>query len=360
MPNNRIFYAVQAVKIRPCQTNAAGNYIYGSEVIPRGIQSIGLNTNFNLEQAYQFGQLGLYSNIEEVPDVEITLNNILDGTRLLYNLALDGSGTLTAGSMSGPSLSNNLGLTQISDRRCDLALGIWDDTSIATTGSAQAYAVSSGTYVSSVSFKFANEGNFTEDLTLVSNNLRWQAATGGGITSFNSGLPGNEIKRIARRWSLDTTNSILPTGSGGGIGGLTATAGTVHINSITINCNIGREAINQLGLRAPYYRYINFPVEVTSEFAVTAVSGAQVNADDFNTQTGCSASAAANLANLPIKIFVCDPNSASTAYVFDLGTTNKLTSANQTGGDTGGGNVEISYSYQTFNTFSVSGVNNIS
>lgn len=360
MPNNRIFYAVQAVKIKPCQTNVAGNYVYGSEVVARGVQSIGINTNFNLEQAYQLGQLGLYSNIEEVPDVEITLNSILDGTRLLYNLSLDGSGTLSGSSMTGSSLSNGLGLTQISDRRCDIALGIWDESVIATTGSAQAYAVSSGAYVSSVAFNFNSDGNFTEDLTLVSNNLRWQPSTGGGITSFNSGLPGNEVKRIARRWSLDTTASVLPTGSGGGIAGLTATTSTVHINSITINCSIGRESINKLGVRAPYYRYINFPVEVTSEFSVTAVSGAQVNADDFSTQTGCSASAAGNLTNLPITIRVCDPNSASTAYVFDLGTTNRLTSANQTGGDTGGGNVEVSYSYQTFNSFSVSGVNNIS
>jgi hypothetical protein len=357
MPNNRIFYAVQAIKIKPCQASPTvpGTFVYGSEVVPRGIQSVGVNTNFNLEQAYQLGQLSLYSNIEEVPDIEVTINNLLDGTRLMYNLALDGSGTVTGGNMSATVNSNNLGLTQIADRRCDFALGIWDDTSVSTNGAATAYAVVTGAYVSSTSFKFSTDGNFTEDLTLVSNNLKWQSVTGGGITNFNSGLPGNDTKRIARRWSLDTTNSILPTGSGGGIGGLTASNATLHINSITLTCNLGRESIQQLGLRPPYYRYLNVPVEVTSEFNVTAVSGAQVNADDFSTQTGCSASAAANLANFPIKIYICDPNAATTAYVFDLGTKSKLTSANQSGGDTGGGNVEITYSYQTFNDFAVSG-----
>jgi hypothetical protein len=36
-----------------------------------------------------------------------------------------------------------------------------------------------------------------------------------------------------------------------------------------------------------------------------------------------------------------------------LGTKNKLTSVNYTGGDTGGGNVSVTYSYTTFNDFVV-------
>jgi hypothetical protein len=37
----------------------------------------------------------------------------------------------------------------------------------------------------------------------------------------------------------------------------------------------------------------------------------------------------------------------------DLGTKNKLTSVNYTGGDTGGGNATVTYSYQTFNFLKV-------
>jgi hypothetical protein len=350
MPNNRIFYAVQAVKMRPCQGTTS--YAYGTERVVRGIQSIGLNTSFKLDQAYQLGQLDLYSNIEEVPDVEITMQKLLDGTRLLYNIALDGSGIVSGALGSPTDGSNELNLTQISDRRCDVALGIWDDTSINTGGGSSTYALSSGTYVSSASYKFGNDGNFTEDVTLVGNNLKWNGSA--GITNFSSGLPGGETKQsVARRWSLDTTNSILPTGASGGIYGTFAN-GQLHINSVTLSCNLGREAINQLGQRAPYYRYINFPVEVTSEFEVTAVSGSQVNADDFISAAGCSAASSANLISKPIRIVLCDPTSTVSGYVFDLGSNNKLTSANQSAGDTGGGNVTVTYSYQTFNSFSVS------
>jgi hypothetical protein len=55
------------------------------------------------------------------------------------------------------------------------------------------------------------------------------------------------------------------------------------------------------------------------------------------------------LANKALKIALCD------GTVIDLGSKNKLTSVNYSGGDTGGGNATITYSYQTFNKLVVSG-----
>jgi hypothetical protein len=343
MANNRIFYAVQAVKMKPC-TSDASSTSYGSEVVLKGIQSVGITTNFNLEQVYQLGQLELYDNVEEVPDIEITLNKVLDGTRLVYNTATDGSN----------SSGNNLGLTQIADRRCDVALGIYDDTDVGASGAATYYVVCTGMYVSSVSYNLSTDGNFTEDVTLVGNHKKWSLSTGSGITSFNSGVVdnGSQNTKVARRSAFNKELSILPTGNNN----LPSTVGELHINSISLSCNLGRESINELGRRSPYYRYVNFPVEVTSEFEITATRGDQVDADDFGTLTGCTAASASNLTAKQIKIFVCSSNTNSVDYVFDLGTRNKLTSVNYTGGETGGGNSTISYSYQTFNDFKVSGV----
>ena len=39
--------------------------------------------------------------------------------------------------------------------------------------------------------------------------------------------------------------------------------------------------------------------------------------------------------------------------VVDLGSQNRLSSVNVTGGDVGGGNEQITYSYQNFNDFTV-------
>jgi hypothetical protein len=342
MANNRIYYAIQVVKMKPCRTDpATGTTTYGNERVLRGVQSVGMTTNFNLEQVYQLGQLDLYDNVEEVPDIEVTLNKVLDGTRALYNIATDGN----AGN------GNNLQLTEIGDRRCDVALGIYDDTDVDTSGSATTYVVCTGMYVSTVSYSLTSDGNFTEDLTLVGNHKKW-ANTTGGITNFSSGIATPETKKVHRRWSLDRTAlTVLPTGASGGLPGNFASG--LHVNSITLTCNLGREAINELGARSPYYRYVSFPVEVTSEFEITATDGDKVDADDFSSVAGCAAAASSNTTDKTIKVTICAINGAGTGYTVDLGTKNKLTSVNYTGGDTGGGNATVTYSFQTFNSFKV-------
>jgi hypothetical protein len=122
---------------------------------------------------------------------------------------------------------------------------------------------------------------------------------------------------------------------------------------------MGRESIFELGTRQPYYRYINFPVEVTSEFEVMSVSGEWVNATAKGYYTGTESSPTVandstpacnnrfNLQNETIFLETCEGTRIG------LGQKNKLTSVNYTGGDTGGGNVTMTYSYQNFNDFSV-------
>ena len=56
--NNRIFYAIQQVAIGRESDN--GYYIL------KGVQAVSMTTTFNLEQAFQLGQLEIYENIEGV------------------------------------------------------------------------------------------------------------------------------------------------------------------------------------------------------------------------------------------------------------------------------------------------------
>jgi hypothetical protein len=80
--NNRIFYSCQGVAIQGFQdtTVATGQMVHG-------LQSIGITTNFNLEQAFEIGQLEIYENIEGTPDVEVSLEKLLDGYDLVYHMA---------------------------------------------------------------------------------------------------------------------------------------------------------------------------------------------------------------------------------------------------------------------------------
>ena len=130
-----------------------------------------------------------------------------------------------------------------------------------------------------------------------------------------------------------------------------------HFQNISISCSLNRESINSLGSYSPYVRYANFPIEVTSEFEVTATDGDNVDANDFRNDLFCGSNKT-NIAGYPIRIALCDDakyNGVNTdnALLFDLGDKNTLTSVNYTGGDAGGGNATITYSFRNFNNFKI-------
>ena len=54
--NNRIFYACQVVGFKGMGDNST------SYRVAHGVQSVGITTNFNLEQAFELGQIQIYEN----------------------------------------------------------------------------------------------------------------------------------------------------------------------------------------------------------------------------------------------------------------------------------------------------------
>lgn len=348
MANNRIYYAIQQVRI-----GNASEYDTTNFPAVHGLQSVGITTNFNLEQVFEMGQLAIYQNVENVPDVEVTLNKVLDGYPLIYVLATEkGTGIasgLTATDASIPGRQN---------ARCDLELTIFPDSQISSSGTTiRNRVVCSGMYVSSVSYTFPVDGNFTEDVTLVGNNKVWGGTASGVFTNDDAPISASQI---GRRQFLNIENCRFPTqipgiscsgtnNSQGGGSGFAA-----HFQNITVSCDFGREAIQELGTFAPYHRYVTFPVEVTSEFEVLAISGDMINATEegyYSGFTGTEVAGASsarcegrhNLLDQTVYIETCEGTK------IDLGTKSKLTSVNYAGGDTGGGNVTVTYSYTTFN-----------
>jgi hypothetical protein len=354
MANNRIYYAIQQVKIGQID----GTPQSSAEAI-HGLQSVGITTNFNLEQVFEMGQLSIYQNVEEVPDIEVTLNKVLDGYPLIYTLA-----TETGSSVADNLTASSPDLPGRSNARCDLELSIFPDTFLSSSGTApRAVVVCSGMYVSSVSYTFPVDGNFTEDVTLVGNNKVWGTVTSGG--DFTNDDEPLSRSGVGRRQYLNMENCVFPTqipgidssgsnvalGNGSGFG--------AHFQNITVSCDFGREAIQELGTFAPYHRYVTFPVEVTSEFEVVSTVGDQINATESGYYAGLTGGSVVatgeedvcdgrhNLIDQVIFLETCEGTR------IDLGRKNKLTSVNYTGGDTGGGNVSVTYSYSTFNDFVV-------
>ena len=357
MANNmRVFWAVQGVVIGEmgeATVNTTSPFNDKTKLNPvHGLQSVGITTTFNLEQVFEMGQLSLYENLEEVPDVEVTLEKVIDGYPLIYHLATSNPG-ITVGTDT---------LIGRSNERCDLRLGVYADSATKAGGvTPQSEVYCSGMYVSSVSYTIPVDGNMTESVTLVGNHKQWYTgapgphALGTNSLGFGSDVP---ISGIARRQHLNMTASNLPPEipGVGSDGQMDSQEGDIqnnplaHIQSITVSTDLGREEIRELGHKGPYFRYVSWPVEVTAEFEVVTASGDYVDALPN----------ADNLTNRAIYIAVSGAynTGVGNSFVLDLGDKNKLTSVSYSGADTGGGNATTTFSYSTFNDLTIYSAHN--
>ena len=327
--NNRIFYACQAVVIMP-----AGHDVAAGGVV-KGLQSVGMSSNFTLDQVFEIGQLEIYENIEDVADIEVTLEKVIDGDPLIYTLC-----------------SNSLAATSIvaaSKQRSDIYLALYDDGQDNATGTPRNVCWNSGMYTSSVSYSYSVDGSATESVTLVGNDRFWNSqsalgATGNAKARYGTLATGFATDApsvaVVRRTNVDIEGSTLPAIVESQLGTDQGSdkSGAFHIQSISISADFGQENIMELGRFGPYARYATFPIEVTCEFEVMCTSGDLKNVSGLGT----------NLTNQPITII--DDSGTSLA----LGVKNKMSSVSYSGGDTGGGNATVSYSFSNFNGLVVS------
>jgi hypothetical protein len=229
------------------------------------------------------------------------------------------------------------------------------------------------------------DGNMTESITLAGNHKTWEPAVANKMTSALTvklsgvGTAGSAADRVgadqprdgvfavgvARRENFVMASSIMPksiikaTLPSKSSADITATSGNgydttskspiVHIQSVTVSTDFGREDIFELGRKFAYYRPATFPVEVTCEMEVISNSGDYVSAleegdPDFHSVARTSGN---NTSDETIKLII------NNGYTFDLGTKNRLSSVNFAGGDAGGGNATMTFSYTNFNDLAI-------
>ena len=355
MPN-RVYWAVTAFALDTTLTN---NDIENYEFVT-GVQSVGITTTFNLEQVFQLGQLSLFQDVEEVPDIEISVERVLDGTQLLYNRAMGGSGTISA-------LQNN----QVNAGFQVAADSIDNVGDIDSDSENLAWVFCSGMYLSSWSLACPTDGNFTESVTLVGNHKQWRSTTNNTTTAqviskggSGHGLPtaadpdSDDNVNVRRRQHFTWTNIPKP---------LSASS---KVTSVTTSVDFGREMINVLGTKLPYYRYVTYPVEVTCEIEALfhiGISNTYTTKTDWPDTTNNDVTQhaailgdgiqafpnAKNLESQSIKFGIGDKTHASTSTTVDLGSANKCTSVAYGGGSTGGENATVTYSFRNFNDLNV-------
>lgn len=379
--NTRVFYATQAVTIggRGNLATVQDSWVVGNcnqtgaATIVHGLQSIGVDTNFNLEQAFELGQLSLYENIEDIPDISVSMQKFLDGYSLIYHLGASFTETAHASDNTELAVTKTT-LSGRADTRADVRMVVNATTEEAVTDGDAAVSelYCSGMYISSIAYTIPTDGTCTEDVTFVGNNKKWiidpavgdnlllanDSGVDGGFGSiFGSDEPNAPGNHVLRREDVLTAHSGLAGGGGGystvvpsiiagvsqGVNNFNGRNPTnaglidtdnVHLNSFSCSTDLGREQINQLGTRTPYNRYVTFPTEVTSTIEVTATAGDNVDAVE---------TARTNLSNHEICMVLID------STILHLGKKNKLASITYGGGDAGGGNATITYNFSNFN-----------
>ena len=301
--SNRIFYASQSIKV--------------SGTVVQGATSVSLATNFSLEKMYQLGHISVYDQIVNAPEVEVTIAKNLDGNDTIYKLAT-GGGSLVATSSATPTLTLAIG----SDTDAELVSA--NSTSVEMTGC----------FLKSVKYDMQVEGAFTEECSFVGSSKTITATAGASPSTSGA-------KVLSRRNFTIGGSTALPSEVSG-----------KNLQSVSISADLGREAMYKLGQFTPFFRAVQFPLEITCEIAVmaTAHDGVLLNQGTMN---GCTESGVPS--GQQITIALCEASGGAEKYVFNLGNKCNLQSVNYSGGDTGGGNVTITYSYTTANTLTITG-----
>lgn len=352
--NTRVFYASHDVSIKNTsndpveETYTAYLAIVGDGVI-QGAQSVSLDTNFGGEdQLFQLGRLEAYDSTLTAPEVEMSLTKSLDGWPLIWHHQ--------AGSFTEATLLNQVGA------KSTVRLTVGNDTDEYIGKSAinadnecegGATIEMTGCFLTGFNYTFG-DGVFSEEITLLgnsktvieTNNIAPKFAPLADTKYWDNSNIG--AGNVLSRQNFKQSESILPS-----------LIAEEKISSITVSADLSSEPLYQLGSFYAVDRDSPLPVNITVNFDVIADTHDCVAVSVQNALAEC-ASPTGLTGKEPIYLEFC--NSAGTAvYGFDFRAhssgnttpTAKLNSVSYSGGDTGGGNVTITYSYIVSNILDI-------
>lgn len=195
----------------------------------------------------------------------------------------------------------------LNNQSCDVAESLLNQEQDIVIGSSEGGFTVSNALISGYSVNFSTDGVFTEEITYVGDTL----AAGGSFT------PNDDQVHLPYRpdWS--------------GLSGATSARLSVSLN---------REPVFVLGEYRPFKRFVQFPVECTLEVAYLLPDAGSTPEDP------------------PICSVLPEGNNSFT--IGACGSTwainnARLSNIGYSGGDTGGGNVEVSYTYTSYNNISI-------
>tara|TARA_Y100000361_G_scaffold76337_1_gene67585 strand:+ start:2160 stop:3308 length:1149 start_codon:yes stop_codon:yes gene_type:complete len=368
--NHRTYWAVEAIGTAKEGVGTGG--VTAFQFMP-GVQSVGISTNFNLEQIFQLGQLEIYQDLEDIPDIEVSVEKVIEGDKALgYVAFIDPVAHIDAA--ADAAIATTISGDQ--NNKVDVGFVVNQDTHEAVgDGDSLVSAWMSGMYLSSATFNFATDGYFTESLNLVGNHQIWTVPAGGELTGapnsdFGGAAEALDIGTVLRRETIYFEDLPAPLGVkklDNATAGLSAVAGDIGdlgIASMNISVDFGREPMYRLGQKLPYHRYVTFPVEVTTDIEAYVTDPDDMVVDAYPEKNNVQKAAGDDGSNThQLKFHIQDGavtdvkaaggGAVATRHTFDLGKNNYLQSVTWNGLSTDGTNATITYSYRNFNRLDV-------
>lgn len=391
MVNGRVFYACLGVLVnkpgsgstRFGRNNQTVNEDIGDFLYLNGVQSVGVSSDFVSRSIMDVGRFQKRFHYYSPQEFEITIERVIDqSSEFFYSVSSsDYSGGRPKAGYENTHILNpdNIGPCGEADsddkslKNYDIAVLYGsDDVDMLTDNTSDIKVVTyRNCLITNISYSISADdaASVRESITLITRTAEFSENAESSLALPSSAEDGNIIKRSDFDLLATTGSySILPSevqslfGSTPTLDGESIRA----INNIEINATINYSEVPDIGswkgaghTQTPdgrgyqnLYRYVILPVEVTCAFTGTLRTPYErtlYNTDTtFSKADGSTSSTDWNKANKLIRLvaekFPSPPT--STYFVWELGRHNYLTNISYAGGDTTGGNTEVTMTYQ--------------
>ena len=387
--NGRMFYACIGVFVVVRNTQTGDTDATDGVFLP-GVSSVGINSSFASTSLLDVGRAQRKYHFYSPQEFEITIERGLDEasdffyrvdpsdyisgstgykqTHILHenNIGCQGSTNPSSKSLKNYDITVLYGPDKFSRLGSEIDSGTDADKD----------KVFSVTYrnclITSISYNIDSTSPVSESITLITKGVTYnsseQTASDYTLPTRSAAQSGNFIKRADFDLLESSPNSVLPTevtklfkaqDSSGGFDTLNDEF-ILGIHSISIDITIDYTEILDVGKWAGsidqgeqnIWRYVNLPVGVTAAFTGIPrqpfVQNLPNTDTTFSAANGVTGSKDWTQVDREIRLVAQKYPSPPTPtyFVWDLGKSNYLTDLSFSGGDTGGGNLEATMSYQ--------------
>ena len=328
MTDKRVFYACQAV------------YLDGA--FPKNVQAVGLDYANSIENLVDKGRGSQSANTNFLfynkPEVTVTIEKQLDINDNFTFRCTDGK-LLTSTGVGNSGWDGGL-----KEYKIEIAYGDDDYTSGSNTDSiTMKYCL-----LSEVSYSLSVDGRFTESLTFITNNIVREGSAAGSLATAQSGslitrqhfgvatLPITGDKNEAKNFFADGSSDAA-------------------LQSFSVSASFEYAELSDRGrwkgsdegndpTKQNYWKYVTPPVSISCD--ATAIVTKSLQREILIRDSNLMETTSYPVPDRAVKFTLGNSSGGTYDKEIDLGSKNYCTGIGLSGGDTGGGNVEATISYE--------------